>query len=209
MGGDGSRFQSTLWETVHQASRGEPAAIERMISDYWKPIYFFIRRRGHPVEDAKDLTQGFLGRLVEKEFLKDVSPERGRFRSFVMASVENYLSTERRKAGALKRGGAFNYVQAENDLSSAEPSPEDAFFRGWALTVLERAMDRLAAEVTPQDLELLGGAVPAGMSASERKNRRYRLRLRLREYLRESLRPSVDRDGDVESEIRQILTILS
>src|SRR5262245_2706429 len=209
IGGAASRFQSTYWETVLRAKQGQQDAMDWLLAEYWKPVYFFIRRKGHDVETAKDLTQGFLGVFVEKDYLKSVSPERGRFRSFVMASLQHYLSDVRDRARAVKRGGGFNFVEAESDLSCAAPSPEKAFFKGWALTILERAIEQLKKDVPPEDLDLLSGRIPEGMTPSKRKNRLHRLRAKLKEHLRESILPNVEHEKEVDSEIREILALLS
>jgi len=208
MGGNASRFHSTIWETVLKAKDGSPEAMEQLVADYWKPVYFFIRRKGVDVERAKDLTQSFLGVFLEKDYLKGVSPERGRFRSFVMASLEHFISDQRDRDKAVKRGGKFNFVQAESDLRCASPTPDKAFFKGWALTILERAVERLRNEVPAEDMGLLSGKVPASMSVSERKNRLHRLRARLKLILRECIVPHVDREQEVDSEIREIFALL-
>jgi RNA polymerase sigma-70 factor (ECF subfamily) len=209
IGGTESRFQSTLWETVLKAKEGSKDALDRLLEDYWKPVYFFIRRKGYDVEAAKDLTQGFLGVFLEKNYLGQVTPERGRFRSYIMACVQHYLSNERDRAQTLKRGGGFNFVQAENDLPSAAAGPEQAFFKGWALTILERAMARVAEEVPPEDLAMLSGVMPAGISASEKKNRLHQLRLKIRRHLREGILLASDNEAEVDSEIRLILSFLN
>lgn len=208
MGGADSRFQSTLWEVVRQAQDGASQAVDRLASDYWKPIYFFIRRKGRDVESAKDLTQSFLGHLLEKDLLARVTPDKGKFRSFIMATLGNFLNNERRTAKALKRGGAFNFVEAEDDLRGSDATPEQAFFKGWALTILEQAMARLRETVPPEDLALLEGKAPAEMTASERKNRLFRVRGRLQHLLREAVRAAADREGEVDSELREIFACL-
>ena len=208
MGGTDSRFQSTLWEVVLQARNGEAQAVDQLARDYWKPVYFFIRRKGQPVESAKDLTQSFLGHLLEKDLLSRVDPEKGKFRSFIMATLGNFLNNERRTSQAQKRGGAFNFVEAEDDLRSADSTPEKAFFKGWALTILEQAMTRLRETVPPEDLAILEGKAPPEMTPSEKKNRLFRVRGRLQHLLRESVRTAVDREGDVDSELREIFASL-
>jgi RNA polymerase sigma-70 factor (ECF subfamily) len=208
MGGKDSRFQSTLWEVVLQAKNGEAQAVDQLARDYWKPVYFFIRRKGQPVESAKDLTQSFLGHLLEKDLLGRVDPAKGKFRSFIMATLTNFLNNERRTSQALKRGGAFNFVEAEDDLRAADSTPEKAFFKGWALTILEQAMTRLRETVPAEDLALLEGKSPPEMTASEKKNRLFRVRGRLQHLLRESVKAAVDREGDVDSELREIFASL-
>src|SRR5262245_37030623 len=96
MGGSDSRFQSTLWEVVLQAKNGEATAFEQRARNYWKHVYFFIRRKGQPVDGAKDLTQSFLGHFLEKDLLSQVDPQKGKFRSFIMATLVNFLNNERR-----------------------------------------------------------------------------------------------------------------
>lgn len=208
MGGNDTRFQSTLWDVVLQAKAGEAAAVDRLARDYWKPVYFYVRRKGHPVEGAKDLTQSFLGHLLEKDLLSRVDPSKGKFRSFIMATLGNFLNNERRTAGAQKRGGGFNFVEAEDDLRSADESPEKAFFKGWALTILEEAMARLRESVPPEDLALLEGKAPPDLTPSEKKNRLFRVRGRLQHLLRECVKSAVDREGDVDSELREIFASL-
>jgi DNA-directed RNA polymerase specialized sigma24 family protein len=208
MGGADSQFRSTLWEVVRDAQEGAAGAVERLLGDYWKPIYFFIRRKGRDVEAAKDLTQSFLGHFLEKDFLSRLQPEGGKFRSFMMATLTNFLSNERRTSRALKRGGGLNFVEAEDDLRTADPSPEKAFFKGWALTVLEQAMARLRESVPAEDIALLEGKAPPDLSASEKKNRLFRLRGRLQHLLRETVRASMDGQGDPDSELREIFASL-
>lgn len=208
MGGDDSRFQSTLWEVVRQAQDGAPQAVDKLAADYWKPIYFFIRRKGRDVEAAKDLTQAFLGHLLEKDLLARVNPEKGKFRSFIMATLINFLNNERRTAKALKRGGSFNFVEAEDDLRGSDSTPEKAFFKGWALTILEQAMARLRETVPAEDIALLEGKAPAELTSSEKKNRLFRIRGRLQHLLREAVKTAVDREGEVDSELREIFACL-
>jgi len=210
IGGDESRFQSTYWDVVLQAKAGAPDAIERLVTEYWKPIYFFIRRKGNDVESAKDLTQSFLSVFLEKDYLKSVSPERGRFRSFVMASLDHFLSDAGKYARRVKRGGRFNFVEAEDDLSCSAPSasPSAAFFRGWALSILEQAYEQVKLEVPPEDMKLLSGPPPPEMSVSDRKNRLHRIRTKLKAHLRRMILPNVEREAEVDSEIREILSLL-
>lgn len=208
MGGPGVGFRSTLWTVIQQAREGSREAYDRLIAAYWKPVYAFIRRRGRDIEQAKDLTQGFFTTFLEKDFLKDVAPERGKFRSFVMASLSHFLSNEYDRSRAQKRGGHLNFVEVEADLSSEDPSPERAFDRQWALEILRRAMDRLRSEVPAEDMDLLAGASPPGLSPAERKYRLRRLRQRLRECLREEILPSVVAETEAEAEIDDLFAAL-
>ncbi|MBI2931074.1 MAG: sigma-70 family RNA polymerase sigma factor [Planctomycetes bacterium] len=207
-GGPNVRFQQTLWTMVLEAKQGTAESVDRLVALYWKPVYFFIRRRGYSIEDAKDLTQSYFATFLEKDFLKDVSPDRGRFRSFVLATVAHFLSNEAHRARAKKRGGDFDFVRAETEIVSAEAEPEKAFLKQWALETLGQAMDRLRKECSAEDVALLNGAARPDLSESDRKNRLHRLRQRLRECLREIVRASVERESDVEDEVRELLATL-
>jgi RNA polymerase sigma-70 factor (ECF subfamily) len=209
MGGPDIRFRSTHWTVVCQAKDGFRGALDELLSGYWKPVYFFVRRRGHDVEAAKDLTQSFFAKLMERRFLERVSPELGRFRTFLLTSLTRFLSDERDRDGAIKRGGGFDFVRAEAELASTDPSPDKAFHRAWARDVVQRAVKRLAAELTPEDAALLAGAAPPGLTVQQRKGRARRLRERLRECLLEELLPTVHTLDQADSEIRDLLTALS
>jgi RNA polymerase sigma-70 factor (ECF subfamily) len=209
IGGDNVRFPVTAWAVVREARDGSTNALGRLISVYWKPAYFFIRRRGYDVEAAKDLTQGFFGSLLERDFFPSASAEKGKFRTFLLASLSHFLSNERDRSRAKKRGGDFNLVEAEQELVSSDPSPEKAFLGKWALEILERATSRLRLETAPEDFALLSGEGPPGLSSTDRKNRRFRMRARLRELLREEILPSVERAEDVDSEIRELFDALA
>jgi DNA-directed RNA polymerase specialized sigma24 family protein len=212
-GGSQRGFKSTLWTEVLTAKNPDSPerrqALERLIQDYWKPAYHFIRSRGHDVESAKDLTQGFFSTFLEPDFLKNVAPERGRFRSFILAALSHYLSNEYDRRRALKRGGGFNFVEAEAELPAPGPSPEQAYFNSWASEVLERSVAALKAEASPEDFALLSGAAPEGMADHEQKNRRHRLRKRLRELIRAEILPTVQDEREADAELREILQVSS
>jgi DNA-directed RNA polymerase specialized sigma24 family protein len=208
IGGDDVRFRATAWSVVREARGGSRDALDRLISLYWKPVYFFVRRRGHDVEAAKDLTQGFFGSLLERKFFDAASEEKGQFRSYLLGALAHFLANERARKLAKKRGGDFNLVEAEKELVSSDPSPEKAFLGRWALEILERAMTQLRLEVPADEIGLLSGDPRPGMTETDLKNRRYRLRTRLRELLREEILPSVDREDEVDSEIRELFAAL-
>ena len=209
MGGQNVRFQATAWSIVRQAGEGSRDALGRLISLYWKPVYFFIRRRGHEVEAAKDLTQEFFGSLLEREFFGSASAEKGKFRSYLLGALGHFLSDQCDRSRAQKRGGDFNFVQAELELPSTGPTPDQAFRGRWAKEILSRAMARLRGEVPPEDLALLAGQARPDLSVTDRKNRLYRLRARLRDCIRQEILPSVEGAQDVDSEIRELFAALS
>jgi RNA polymerase sigma-70 factor (ECF subfamily) len=209
IGGDNVRFQPTAWTVVREARDGSRDALDRLIAVYWKPAYFFIRRRGHDIEAAKDLTQAFFGSLLEREFFARASADRGKFRSYLLGALSHFLSDEFDRARAQKRGGEFNFVQAEIELASSEATPEQAFRSRWAKEILSRAMAKLRLDASAEDLALLGGQARPDLSVTDRKNRLFRLRARLRECLRQEILPSVDRAEDVDSEIRELFAAFS
>jgi DNA-directed RNA polymerase specialized sigma24 family protein len=210
IGGPQSSFQATLWTIVLKAK--DPAsperreALGRLINNYWKPVYFFIRRRGNDVESAKDLTQSFFAAFLEKDFLKSVAPEKGKFRSFLQASLTYFLSDQYDHASALKRGGGFAFVQAEQELEASERTPEQLFLKQWAIETMSRAVSRLREESTPEEFALLTEGRSTGLSSSDKKNRLHRMRLRLREHLREIIRESVELESDVDAEVQTLFT---
>src|SRR5262245_58063521 len=154
------RFSTTRWSLVLAAGAEDSSRSRRALSDlcaaYWHPIYCLIRRQGYGPDDAADLTQGYLAQLLEKEYLRQVSPELGKFRSFLFVSVKHFLSNERDRERAAKRGGGKAPLRldaaAAEEQYALEPAdaltPEKLFEHRWATTVLERAMDRLHAEAS-------------------------------------------------------------
>ena len=144
-------FPTTQWSRVLAAGdRNRPEATEALCAlcrDYWYPLYAFVRRKGYDAEDAQDLVQDFFVAFLERNALQALVPERGRFRSFLMACCENHLGEHRAHQHALKRGGgrtliSIDHADAESRFS-IEPShdltPERLYERRWAQTVLERA----------------------------------------------------------------------
>ena len=152
-------FASTQWSMVLAARDGSSASAEAAIGNlcaiYWRPLYSFVRRSGRSVEDAQDLTQSFFSRLLEKDYLRHVDPALGKFRSFLLASLRNFLTNEWRREQASKRGGKAQFLSVE-DLSVAEQcyaagassmgTPEQVYERNWAYALLERATQRLEEE---------------------------------------------------------------
>ncbi|MGV3531604.1 MAG: RNA polymerase sigma factor [Chthoniobacteraceae bacterium] len=200
---------------------------------YWYPLYTFLRRSGHSPHDAEDLTQAFLSDLIERSALVSVDPVKGRFRSFLIASLKNFLSHERERARALKRGGGVPLVEldalAAEERYAMEPShaltPDRLFDRRWALTVLERALarvrsdyeDRGASDVFALLSPLLtgGGTAPyaelgaqLGMTEGAVKVAAHRLRQQYRDALRNEVAETVTGPTEVSAELRDLLAAL-
>lgn len=231
-----AHFPSTEWSnlrTLHEGSTDEArAGLSRLCALYWLPLYCFLRRTGVSPEDAKELVQGFFVHLLEKDVLRGLDEAKGRFRSFLIASLKNFVANERRRTAALKRRPAASLIeldafQAErmNDrLSSGELTPEEEYERNWAVAMIERAVKRLRAEQRSRGDEetfdrispyVLGGsslppyrsmADSLGLSESALKVRVSRLRSRLGGALRDEVARTVADPAQVDDELRSLLT---
>jgi RNA polymerase sigma-70 factor (ECF subfamily) len=156
-------FTTTHWSVVLKARDGvSPQAVqalERLCRTYWFPLYAHVRRQGHRAHDAQDLVQGFFARLLRGNFLENVGPRKGKFRSFLLAALNHFLSDEWDKVRAEKRGGGQTFISLDElhaeDLYLAEPdsgaSAERIFDQRWALTLLAHAFARLREESAAAD----------------------------------------------------------
>ncbi len=216
MGSPAVRFGETLWSTVLKARDRSPSALGRVAHAYWKPVYFFVRRRGRSVEDAKDLTQGFFASLLERDALAGVDPRRGKFRTFLLACLDRYLSNERERAAARKRGAGkapLDLREAERELTSRADTPEEAFERGWRADVLARAFERMrgAPHFDAFALAMSEGLGPSEIAARLRlkpkdaENAILRARSRYRELVLAEIRLDVETRAEAEEELARIL----
>lgn len=208
------------------------AALETLCRTYWEPIYTFLRCRGLDAHDAQDATQDFFAHLLEKNRLQGVAPERGRFRSFLLTALKNYLNDARDRARATKRGGGQGCLPLE--VAAVEASvardavgtpPEHQFDRRWAGTVLSRAFMRLQQEFTaagkePQLLELAvflgveGSAAEYDAAAAKLSTTRgavavavFRLRQRYGDLVRCEIANTVATASELQEELRYLLEI--
>jgi RNA polymerase sigma factor (sigma-70 family) len=235
-----AQFGQTQWSVVLAAAGKKDVALaeqslEKLCRLYWLPLYTYIRRQGESPHDAQDLTQDFFTRLLEKDFLCSVDKTKGRFRSFLLASLKHFLSHQRDRARAQKRGGGqsplsldFSDAETSIEFQPADPqTPEKAFEKSWALTLLEQSLAKLRQEYSDrgrQDLfEQLKttltearGSVPyvelaARLKLSEAsvKMAVHRLRQRYREVLRAEIAETVSQKSDVEDELREVFRALS
>jgi RNA polymerase sigma-70 factor (ECF subfamily) len=235
-GSSGHGFATTHWSLIVSAGKpgGEEAreALSSLCHRYWFPLYAYVRRRVSNLHEAQDLTQEFFLRLLEKDALAKAAPERGRFRSFLLASLDNFLANEWDKARAKKRGGGVQVLPL--DLSTGESrlslepadtmTPERLYEREWTLTLLGLAMDRLQAECESsgklRQFTLLKGALAGGgvsyatiageleMTEEGARQAAHRLRKRYRELLRVEVAQTVASPSDVDEEIRSLLATL-
>ena len=233
-----AEIATTQWSQVLAARDGSDnearRALESLCQTYWQPLYAYVRHQGSGPEEAADLTQAYFTELLEKDFLADVDPSKGRFRAFLLASLRNFLSHQRDRNRALKRGGGA--LTLSLDVSAGEESyalqiaeemtPEDVFEYRWAMTVMDRAVARLRQEATEaghaeqfeqlqEYLTSAGAPLPyrqtaatLGMSESAIKSAVQRLRRRLGQYLRSEIAETVAEPGEIDEEVRYLLAIV-
>jgi RNA polymerase sigma factor (sigma-70 family) len=235
----GRVFATTHWSVVLAAKQSDGLladdALEKLCRSYWPPLYAYIRREGYGVQDAQDLTQEFLSRFIQKEWLGHLQDQRGKFRSFLLTFLKHFLSDERDKAGAQKRGGGKTLLSLDDTLAEerylSAPakglSPDQLFDRRWAETVMERALSRLREEYEARGKTALfeqlkeiqpgehGQASYAeigarlGLAEGTIASAVHRLRQRHREILRDEIARTVARPEEIDEEIRSLLAILS
>lgn len=234
-------FATTRWTVVLSArdtsDAAGRAALEQLCRAYWRPLRAYALRAGHGREDAEDFTQDFFLRLLARDALAGVSPDKGRFRNFLLVSFRNFLADQRDKAQTAKRGGGvrpFPLPAAGGDGdgdAGPEPAdaatPEQAFERQWAHTLLARARARLRDECVANDRLALYDALgpegsddgvaaqsyeqlgaSLGMSIPALKSAAFRLRKRYRELIRDEVAETVTSIEDVEEELRHMLRVL-
>jgi RNA polymerase sigma-70 factor (ECF subfamily) len=236
--GTAARFHTTHWSVVLAAHADDPArardALEQLCTVYWYPLYAFLRRRGHQPADAEDLVQGFIEHLLERQFFQAANPDKGRFRSYLLTSLNHFLADEADRTGRLKRGAgrlliSLDAVVAERRyaLEPADPcDPEQLFERRWALTLLDTVLQRLEAEAAESGRAnlfrqikgvLLGdrSAVPyaelgpqLGLSEAALTMTVHRLRRRYRELVREEIAHTVSSPVEIDEEMRHLFQVL-
>ena len=233
------RWATTSWTQV-LAARDAPSsesrqALEALCQAYWYPLYAFVRRQGFDPEESRDLTQAYFAQLIEKGYLEDFDPSLGRFRVFLRASVKNFVSKEREKARAWKRGGRSQVVSLDAEEVEGryrlEPvdrlTPEEIYERRWALTILERVLGTLRREFETEgrehEFEQLKGfltgeeprlpyrEVAAALSTTETavKTSVHRLRQRFGHLLRQEIAETVSGPEEVDDEVRHLLGVVA
>lgn len=234
----GISFNTTHWSLVLEAGRAPRAdadsALAALCQHYWYPLYAYVRRRVHDVSEAQDLTQEFFARLLEKDLLAQAAPDRGRFRSFLLTAMQNFLTNEWHKAQATKRGGglqvlSLDFAAGDSRLNldpGHEWTAEKLFERNWAITLLDHVLSRLREEYTNAgrgplfDLlrpyiagnraegSLAEIATKLEMTEGAAKVAAHRLRKRYRELLRSELAQTVADPSEIDDEIAWLFNAL-
>jgi DNA-directed RNA polymerase specialized sigma24 family protein len=240
LAGSVNRFQTTRWSVVLVSAQSQAPGYREAFADlcklYWYPLYAFIRHRGYSPEDAQDLVQGFFLHVLEYKALSRVDRSKGKFRSFLLASLQNYLSNEADRAHCLKRGGKAEFVYLDidgaEDRYGLEPveklTPEKIFDARWAVTLLGEAMNRLSREYMAKGkattFQALKGfldpintkrlpsyeeaAVQLAVSVGSAKTLIHRLRKQYAAFVREEINRTVSDSSDVDAEIQGLCEAL-
>jgi DNA-directed RNA polymerase specialized sigma24 family protein len=237
----GAAFQTTHWTLVlrareTQSEKSAQEALSDFCKAYWPPLYAFVRHRGHPSPEAQDLVQGFFAHLLEQETLSRANQDKGKLRTFLLGSLQNFLFNEYDRAHALKRGGGHQIVSIDDHLPEAEVSMMDtmhlsdsaAYDLVWASNIVKRAwqqlQDAFESEGKAEWLEVVrpfvagGGKTPLnqeeaatklGVPIATLRTWLSRLRQRYREALRMEVANTVSDPSDVDQELHYLYQILT
>jgi len=231
-------FATTHWSVVLKAgdnnSPDSAEALEKLCRTYWHPLYAFVRRKGHSPEDAQDLTQEFFAQFLEKNALRHARRERGRFRSFLLTSFQNFLSHEWESARAQKRGGGKRPVVWDEALAeryydveaASHLSPDRVYEQRWALTIFQQALSELRREFEAagkaqqfkelkrflteraDDGDYAAVASRLGTSPGAVSTGICRMRERYTALVREEIAHTVAIPADIEDELRYLIALL-
>jgi len=231
-------FHTTHWSLVLNAGQTDAAqaheALEELCRTYWYPLYAYVRRQGRSVDDAQDVTQSFFARLLEHNHLSLADPQRGRFRTFLLSSLKNFLINDWEKSRALKRGGCHTLIswdeRSAEDRYRAEPvdglTPELIYERRWAVALLDQVMARLRNQYEANGKSKLFDALKPyvwsdamingydsiagrlGMSDGALRVAMHRLRESFREVLRAEVACTVESPAEVDEELRHLVASL-
>jgi RNA polymerase sigma factor (sigma-70 family) len=232
-------FATTRWSMVQLAGRHDTVRAQQALADlcstYWYPLYAFVRRQGCTPEDSQDLTQEFFARFLAGNYLANVSPEKGKFRGFLLACMKHFLSNEWDKARAARRGGGHRPLSIDEQDAEGryllepvtELNAEKLYERRWAMTLLDTVLHRMGAEYEREGKQLVFAALKPTLAGS-RESQPYselarelnmsegavkvavhRFRQRYRELLRNEIASTVARPEDVDAEIRDLFSVLS
>ncbi|HET9417920.1 MAG TPA: sigma-70 family RNA polymerase sigma factor [Chthoniobacterales bacterium] len=238
-------FATTRWSLILAAGDSDSdeqkarQALTELCRTYWRPVFLFVSRRGYPVPEAQDITQDFFVMILESKWLQQADEHRGRFRSFLLKSLQNFLSHAREREGAVKRGGRMEFISWDEWMAEAPsklsvPSqrldslpPEHLFDLRWAATVVEHALQRLreecegkgrlrlfetlSAHLTAEraDVSYATLAARLGIAETAVKKQLHNLRQRYRWLLRDEVAQTVENPADIDDEIRHLCAVLA
>jgi RNA polymerase sigma factor (sigma-70 family) len=239
----GVGFATTHWSVIaactNEDDLGETAhaALTQLCHDYWPPLYSFVRRRGFSSADAQDLVQGFFGYFLERKAYAQTDRKKGKFRSFMLASLKHYMADVWDREHALKRGGGHEFVLLDEELAAVEAhamsnsaevvSEEQEYERRWAAALVARAIKKLESHFSHGPKALLfaelksfitgGTGLPSQEEVAERlgipvdtvRSHLSRMRARYRELLREEVARTVSQNDNVDDELRHLCSILT
>lgn len=234
------RFPETQWTLVQRMQSGAPSgevrrALEDICKRYWLPIYAFTRHSGERPAEAEELTQEFIVRLIEGEYLSRADRQRGKLRTYLLACLKHFLADNRRAGQRLKRGGSHEHVSIDHALAEnaygVEPvdemTPDILFERRWAMTLMDQVIEKMAAQMPDAgNRQLFYAAVPfarrgappvsreeaaagLGMSPEAVKMAISRLRQRFREQLRLAVAETLGPDDDLEDEMQHLRSLIA
>lgn len=234
----GAAFATTHWSRVLAArdpdAPGSTDALNQLCQEYWRPLYAYIRRRGHGPQESEDLTQGFFEKFLAKDYLGDLTPGMGRFRSFLLTCLKHFLANQWDHDHRQKRGGgqitvSFDAARAEEDYGlepADQVTPEIVYERQWAMTVLDTVLLRLRAELVQSGREALFNELKpflrgenasgsyaevsarTGLQETAVRVAVHRLRRRYGELLRAEVTRTVADEAEVQDEIRHLIDSL-
>src|SRR5262245_48886725 len=232
-------FATTHWSVVLLAGQADSPdaaeALEKLCRTYWYPLYVYVRRQGNSPEDAQDLTQDFFARLIEKNYFAKADRDRGKFRTFLLGSLKNFLVNEWKRAGRLKRGGDLTFLSLDAKAAEEryageqidETNPVNDFERQWAVALIEQVFSILRSEYAAADQTQLFDALKifvwgdkalvsyaqigqqVNLAEGTVKVAVHRLRQRFREMLRAEVAHTVARPEDIDDELRHLIAVLS
>lgn len=232
-------FATTQWSLVQaagrQSSQTARVALEELCQTYWFPVYAFIRRRGKSEAEAEDLTQGFFVHLLDSEFIESADKQRGRFRSYLLKSVSNFINAAYRAETAQKRGGETGSLQIDfvageqlyKQETAASLTPEQIFERRWAMTLLNNTIQQLRSDYEERNhlqlfesLEAHINQDPArvpyaelteslSMTEDAIKQAARRLKIRYREILRNEIANTIGSTDEIDDELKALMAALA
>ena len=222
--GNNRQFPPTEWELLRAAPNLQ--SVDVLARRYWKPLYFYVRRHRFDIETSKDIVQGFLTNVISRDTFWKADPKLGRFRTFILSALSNYIKDWSRTSTRLKRGGGqravsldFSSVEAEYSpqIASEEDTPENVLNRAWARSLLDQSLGEVKgspAHIQAFNLYLDGQCYEAiaektGLSETAAKVAVHRLRGKLRKILIDRIAETVDNQDDLNAELSEFVDLLS